>query len=285
MNEKKQAQLATVRALAGRHGVEILAHFYQRAEVKAAADFVGGSHEVVARALAAGAGRRVLVCGASFMAEALLAGRPRAEILVPRADLSCPLAEAVSLEEVAAARRRFPRALLVADIKARPEIKALADLEITPVTAGAQLSRLRGWPLLAVPGPQLVDWAGFGAQLAWRWPRAVCQVHELATAEDLAAARAAHPGALAAVNLLCRPEVRAAADFAGDSAGLRRFCAESRAGEFIVVSEAGLAEFLAAAMPDKRFHETEAELFCPNMKLTNLKSILALLLKIEDGAP
>jgi quinolinate synthase len=110
-------------------------------------------------------------------------------------------------------------------------------------------------------------------------------VHELATAEDLAAARAAHPGAVAAVNLLCRPEVRAAADFVGDSAGLRRFCAAGRAEEFIIVSEAGLAEFLAADMPDRRFHETEAELFCPNMKLTNLKSIIALFLKIEGGGP
>ncbi|MDR2934953.1 MAG: quinolinate synthase NadA, partial [Candidatus Adiutrix sp.] len=184
MNEKKLAQMAEVRDLAGRRGVEILAHFYQRAEIKAVADFVGGAYEVLEKALAAGPGRRVLVCGASFMAEAILARGPRAEILVPRDDLSCPLAEAVSLEELRAARHRFPRAMVVADMKARPEIRALADLEISPATAAEQLAGLGGASILALPGPQLADWAGFGAQVAWRWPRAVCQVHELATADD-----------------------------------------------------------------------------------------------------
>ena len=266
--------MAEIRDLAASRGVDILAHFYQRAEIKAVADFVGGSYEVVERALAAGPGRRVLVCGASFMVEAVLAGRPRAEIWTPRTDLACPLADAVSPEEVREARRRFPRALVVVDMKARPEIRALADLEISPATAAEKLTRLGGAPLLALPGPHLVDWAGFGAQVAWRWPRAVCQVHELATADDLAEARAGHPGAPVAVNMLCRPELRAAADFVGDSAALSRFCAESRARDFIIVSEAGLAEFLASARPEKNFYETEAEMFCPNMKLTNLKTVI-----------
>jgi quinolinate synthase len=127
----------------------------------------------------------------------------------------------------------------------------------------------------------LVDWAGFGAQVVWRWPRAVCQVHELATAEDLAQARGLHPGATVAVNLLGRPEVRAAADFVGDSAGISRFCSESRARDFIIVSEAGLAEFLTLARPEKNFYETEAEIFCPNMKLTNLKAVIDRLKSLE----
>ena len=282
MNDKKRAQMATVRALAEGRGVEILAHFYQRAEIKAVADFVGGSYEVVERALAAAPGRRILVCGASFMVEAILAGRPRAEIWTPRTDLACPLAEAVSPEEVREARGRFPEALVVVDLKARPEIRALADLEISPATAGDQLARLGGASILALPGAHLVDWAGFGAQVAWRWPRAVCQVHELATAEDLAEARERCPGALVAVNLLCRPEVRAAADFVGDGAGLSRFCAETPPRDFIVVSEAGLAEYLTSAWPERNFYETEAEIYCPNMKLTNLKAVIDRLSSIPE---
>jgi quinolinate synthase len=246
------------------------------------ADFVGGSYEVTEKALAVGPGRRVLVCGASFMVEAVLARRPKAQILTPRTDLACPLAEAVSLDEVREARLRFPQALVVVDMKARPEIRALADLEISPATAAEQLARLGGAPVLALPGPQLVDWAGFGGQVVWRWPRAVCQVHELATAADLAEARARRPGALVAVNMLCRPEVRAAADFVGDSAGLSRFCSGSRARDFIIVSEAGLAEFLASSRPEKNFYETEAEMYCPNMKLTNLKAVIDSLRALSD---
>ena len=274
LNAKKRAQLAEVRALAKSRGVEILAHFYQRAEIKAAADFVGGSYEVVEKALAAGPGARIMVCGASFMTEAIMAGKLRAELLVPRADLACPLAEAVSPEEVKEVKGRFPQARVVVDLKARPEIRALADLEISPATALKELIRLGGVQLLALPGPQLVDWAGFGAQVAWRWPRAVCEVHELATFDDVVAAKDSRPGALTAVNLLCRPEVQAVADFVGDSAGINRFCGEARNLDFIIVSEAGLAEFLTAAHPDKNFFETEAEIFCPNMKLTNLKAVI-----------
>ncbi len=31
---------------------------------------------------------------------------------------------------------------------------------------------------------------------------------------------------------------------------------------------------LKKILPEKIFHETEAEIFCPNMKLTNLKAII-----------
>lgn len=282
MNARKRAQFEAVRERARAAGVEILAHFFQRAEVKAAADFVGGAGEVIDRAVASRS-RSVMVCGASYMIGEIERQGPRAALLVPRRDLSCPLAEAVSLAEVLEAKRLHPRALVAADLKVPPEIRALADLEISPATAREKLARTAGRELIVLPGPQLADAAGFGRQVVRRWPRAVCQVHELALADDLTAARAEHPGAAAAVHLLCRPEVRALADFVGDSAGIRDFCLAGGAAEFIIVGEAGLAEHLAVMLPDKTFHETEAEIFCPNMKLTTLKSMLTCL--ESEGTP
>lgn len=273
LTAKKAAQLEKVGQLASSLGVEVLAHFYQRAEVKAAAHFVGGSSEVAERAAQSRA-RAVMVCGACFMAEEILnrnIGRP---LLQPREDLSCPLAEAVSLEEVLAIKKLNPEAVVVADMKARPEILALAEVKISPATAAEILDGLGSREVIALPGPQLVEWAGFGHLISARWPKAVCQVHELALKDDLAKAREEHPEAKVAVNLLCRPEVRAGADFVGDSAAIRNYCREANAREFIVVSEAGLAEYLAETLPDKLFHETEAEIFCPNMKLTTLKSMI-----------
>lgn len=272
LNPKKAAQLARVRELARGLDVEILAHFYQRAEVRLAAAFVGGSSEVADRAEASRA-RAVLICGASFMIEEIRRRGSKAELLSPRDDLSCPLAEAVSLEEVVEIKKLQPEAKIVAEMKARPEILALADAVISPATAREVLPRL-GDKIIPLPGPQLAQWAGFGHLISARWPRAVCQVHELALKEDLDRARAQFPHALVAVNLLCRPEVKAGADFVGDSAGIRDFCLSRPEPEFIIVSEAGLAEYLAELRPDKTFHETEAEIFCPNMKLTTLKSII-----------
>ena len=274
MNEKKRAQLQRVKELAAQGGVEILAHFFQRDEVKAAADFVGGAQQVVDRAISSRS-RAIMVCGASYMAVEIERRQPRAKLLVPRTDLSCPLAEAVSLAEVEEARRIHPGALVVTDVKVSPEIRAIADLEISPATVKNILAATEGRELIVLPGPQLADWAGFGGQVVHRWPKAVCQVHELARPEELAAARAEHPQAEAAVHLLSLPELWPMADFVGDSAGIYRFCAESRASEFIIVSEAGLAEFLTSSLSGKTFYETEAEIFCPNMKLTNLKSMVA----------
>ena len=273
MNEKKRAQFQRVKELAAQSGVEILAHFFQRDEVKAAADFVGGARQVVDRALSSQA-RAVMVCGASYMAVEIERRQPRAKLLVPRTDLSCPLAEAVSLAEVEAARKLHPEALVVTDVKVAPEIRAIADLEISPATVRAVLAATNGRELIVLPGPQLADWAGFGGQVVHRWPKAVCQVHELARPEELAAAKAEHPQAKAAVHLLSLPALWPMADFVGDSAGIHRFCVESRASEFIIVSEAGLAEFLTSSLSGKIFYETEAEIFCPNMKLTNLKSMV-----------
>lgn len=272
MTAKKAAQFEKVRELARTHGVEVLAHFYQRAEVKAAADFVGGSMEVVERAARSQA-EAVMMCGASFMAEEIRRRGLGRRLLCPREDLSCPLAEAVGLEELLAVRKLYPEVLLVTDMKARPEIQALADIEISPATAKETLRSLGVQEIIALPGPQLVDWAGFGHMISVRWPKAVCQVHELALKEDLARAKSDHPDAKTAVNLLCRPEVRAGSDFVGDSAAIRDYCLKSKDREFIIVSESGLAEYLAATMPEKVFFETEAEIFCPNMKLTTLKSM------------
>lgn len=280
LNEKKRAQLQRVRELAQSAGVEILAHFFQRAEVKAAADFVGGAPEVIERALTSSA-RAVMVCGASYMTAEIERRGPKVTLLIPRSDLSCPLAEAVTREEVLEAKRLHPEALVAADLKVPPELRELADLEISPATVHEKLAATKGRGLIVLPGAQVADWAGFGDRVVHRWPRAVCQVHELATADDLAEARREYPGAVVAVHLLARPEVRAQADFVGDSAALRRFCAESPASEFIIVSEAGLAEYLAETLPGKTFHETAAEIFCPNMKLTTLKSMVA---RLEEYA-
>lgn len=276
-NDKKQLLAHQVRELAHKYKVEILAHFYQRKEVKAIADFVGGSSQIFERARISQA-KAILLCGVSFMAEAIAKTRPDLPLLVPRQDAGCPLAEAVSLNEVVQAKKEYPEALVVADVKTLSALKELADIEISPATAGDILPKIAGKQLIMLPGAYLADWLGLQqGQVVKKWPKAVCQVHELALAADLIAAKAEHPQALVAVNILGRAEVRALADHVGDAASIWRFCAENIGPEFIIVSETGLTESLIEAFPAKQFYETEAEIFCPNMKLTNLRSILATL--------
>jgi quinolinate synthase len=224
-----------------------------------------------------------MLCGASYLAGEIekrgALGKP---LLIPRADIACPLSDAVTLSEVLAAKSAHPEALIVADIRASCEIKEVADLEISSQNARQLLAQTGERPIIALPGPHLADLAGFGARVVNRWPRAVCQVHEQALPEELAAAQSAHPGAIVAAHSLAHPGVLARADFIGDSAAICHFCAQSPAHEFIVVAESGLADYLTETLPGKVFHETEAEIFCPNMKLTNLKSIITCLEEFQQ---
>ena len=276
-NPKKQAQIAQIKELLAISQVEIVAHFYQRAEVKAVASFVGGGYEVVRRVCESQT-PGVMLCGASFMADEVKRLAPNRLLLIPRGDLSCPLADMVGAEEVRAAKRKYPDALVVADMKVPLELRSLADITVSPSTIHKDLAGNKR-ELIMLPGPQLADWAGFGGMVVNRWERATCQVHELALREDIIGAKALYPQAKVLVNLLCRPDVQALADFVGDSSALRNYCLQSSDPTFIVVSEAGLAEYLAEIMPHQQFHETEAEIFCPNMKLTTLKTIIVCLEK------
>jgi quinolinate synthase len=105
----------------------------------------------------------------------------------------------------------------------------------------------------------------------------VCQVHWQVEVEHLIKAQKEHPRAVKLVNILCQPELLALADKIGDAQSLWDFCGDNPAKEFIVVSEMGLSESLAAQFPQKTFYDPGVEIFCPNMKLTNLRDMIAVL--------
>jgi quinolinate synthase len=283
LSERKRAQAARIAWLAKALGVEILAHFYQRAEVKDLADHVGGSRGLYGLVQATSA-RRVLVCGVDFMAAAMERLRPDVEFLVPRSDAACPMSRLVGAREVAALRASAEgpaRPLVVADIKASGEVRDLADLVLTgePVwPAGFRRRPVHVLPCLSSGDPGRVPHHDH--------PGAVCEVHRLPGPGDVEEALAGHGGRLlVAANSLCRPEVRAMADFVGDSQSIWDWCAARPGSGFLVVCESGLVESLSEAFPESRFLETGAEVFCPNMKLVNIKDVLAALETVGAVAP
>lgn len=275
LGPRRQAQAERLAKLARAMGVEILAHFYQRAEVKALADFVGGSLGIQGAAMESRA-RAIMVCGVDFLAQNLARLRPDLTILVPRLDADCPFSRTVGPAEVAQARRRFPGSRLVADVKASGQVRDLCDFELTPsgdLPAGAGESLLV-LPALSAGDPDKTPHA--------QWPGASCEVHRQVTAQEAARVLATLPGARLAANSLCRPEVRRMADFVGDSQSIFDHCQGAPKGDWLVLCESGLVEWLRLKVPESRFFETETEIFCPNMKLTNIKDMLRCL---EAGLP
>jgi quinolinate synthase len=252
--------------------VEILAHFYQRSEVKNLAHFVGGSRYLYDRVLKTKA-RAVLVCGVRFMIEAMERLRPDLEILVPRADAQCPFSQMANASSVESIRREAHsglRPVVVADIKASAEVRELADLSLVTDTLSDHDFGLRPvyvLPALSAGDPDKTNHID--------WPSAQCQVHRQVTAEDALAVK--RPHMKLAVNSLCQPQLRAMADFVGDSQAIFDWCAKCPDSQFLIICETGLVESLRQAFPMKEFFESEVEVFCPNMKLVNIKDLLACL--------
>jgi quinolinate synthase len=79
----------------------------------------------------------------------------------------------------------------------------------------------------------------------------------------------------------CRLEVLELADYVTSTSGMLRFAKASPAKEFIVGTELGLMYRLKEDNPCKTFHPLRADMICPNMKKTTLKSIMNALSNME----
>ncbi|MDR2140434.1 MAG: quinolinate synthase NadA [Deltaproteobacteria bacterium] len=273
LTEKKRSQMARIQELAKDLDVEILAHFYQRPEIKALASFVGGSRGIYRWAKKTKA-QTILLCGVSFMAETIERLRPDLNILVPRQDAGCPYSQTVTANSIWEIRRRDPKALIIADSKAPGSVKDLADVMMPiDIAPGYWNNKTNNRHLYILPGQNLMA----HDEVTSRLIEAVCQVHWQVGIEAVAKAKQERPDALVVVNVLCNDEVKARADKVGDSQAIWDFCADNPHREYIVVAEAGLTESMALTWGHKRFYDPGVEIFCPNMKLTNLRDLLATL--------
>jgi quinolinate synthase len=223
-----------------------------------------------------------MVCAVGFLSDAVARLRPDLPVLVPRADAGCPLSQRADAALAAAVRLRARGARLCAGPKCEGGVLGHCDtiMSLNPETGFFELPGGRDTvvlPTLRSPDGTLRE--------SLRDIAPECQVHALAGPAEVLSERGRHPGALVLLNSLAGEEARAAADFSGDSDALFGFAASSEAREFVVLAEAGLAESLSLAFPGKAFHEPGVEIFCPNMKLTNIKDLLAALEAHQAGPP
>ena len=97
-----------------------------------------------------------------------------------------------------------------------------------------------------------------------------CPIHAKLTAEDIAKAREAHPGAVVMVHPECPGEVRSAADEALSTGGMCAFAKNSSAREFIVGTETGILHRLRKENPGKLFFPARDDIVCSDMKKITL---------------
>ena len=100
-----------------------------------------------------------------------------------------------------------------------------------------------------------------------------CHVHKSIAAENVRAAKEAHPHAPILVHPECTPDVTEMADYIGSTSGIIDFATASEAQEFIICTEMGVLYELKQKNPGKRFYSVGHRQFCPNMKRITLEKV------------
>ena len=281
-----------VRALALERRAVILAHNYQLPEVQQVADYVGDSLGLSRRAAAA-EGEVIVFCGVHFMAETASILSPSKTVLIPDLDAGCSLADSIDADQLAAWKQEHPGGVVVMYVNTTAEVKALTDYCCTSANAVDVVRHIyetRGAETEFLFGPDLWLGAYVERELGRRmhvWD-GECHVHAGIRPADIAATRAANPGA----DMLIHPECGcttsvmeyvAAGDIASEgvhmlsTGGMLSYAedAERRGApaQAVVATEIGMLYPLQMAAPDVEFIPANPDASCRYMKMITLPKV------------
>lgn len=269
---KTDAQLSEhILRVKGERDVVILAHNYQRLAIQQVADIRGDSLALAREASRAQAGT-IIFCGVHFMAETAKILNPERRVLIPEPMAGCPMAGMITAESLRQAKRDHPDAAVVTYVNSTAAVKAQSDICCTSSNAVEIVRAMGDREILFVPDRNLGSWvkSKTGARIIlWEgW----CHVHNEMTAAQVRQAREKWPQAKVVVHPETPPEVTALADYVTSTAGMIRLVATT-IDDYIIGTEIGLVDALAAEFPDRNLYALTADAICPNMKLTTLAKL------------
>jgi quinolinate synthase len=278
-----------VRSLAAARDAVILAHNYQLPEIQDVADFVGDSlalSQQAARTQAA----TIAFCGVHFMAETAAILSPQKTVLIPDPDAGCSLSDSITAEQLRDWKAEHPGAIVVMYVNTSAEVKALTDYCCTSSNAVAVVRHIyatRGEDADILFGPDMFLGAYVERETGRRmhvWD-GECHVHAGIRPADIAAARAAHPGADFLIHPECGcstsvMEYVAAGDIEAEgvrmlsTGGMLRYAQGAPEGaSAIVATEIGMLYPLRKAAPRVEFIAAKAEASCRFMKMITLPKL------------
>ena len=179
------------------------------------------------------------------------------------------MADMVTGDGLRAWKAANPGVPVVTYVNSSAEVKAESDVCVTSANAVAVVRALGADKILFAPDKNLGSWVARSlpdveVSLWDGW----CPTHDEVSAEQVVAAREAHPAAKIMIHPECRPDVVDLGDAVLSTSQMLAFAKDDPAGEFVVITEAGLVHALRKAAPDKVFFELTPRMLCPNMKLT-----------------
>lgn len=268
-----EALIEEIQKLKEKQQVVILAHNYEPPEIQNIADITGDSLGLSIQAAETNA-RVIIFCGVLFMAESAAILSPDKQVILPRLECGCGLADMATPEQLKAAKQRHPDAVVVTYVNSSAAVKAESDICCTSgnaVNVANSIPRER--EILFVPdrnlgtyvqqqtGRNIILWDG------------CCPTHDAIRTANILAAKKDHPQAEVIVHPECRPEVTALADVVCSTGGMFTAVEESKGSEFIIVTETGMIYPLKKAFPACRFYPVTETMICPDMKKISLADI------------
>ena len=266
----------------------IMAHYYQRDEIKEIADFIGDSLALARKAAETDADV-IVMCGVHFMGETAKILCPDRTVLIPAPEAGCSLADSCDPEEFGKFVAEHTDHTVISYVNTSAAVKALTDIVVTSGNARKIVESLPadekiifgpdhnlGEYINSVTGRSMVLWNG------------ACHVHDRFSLEGIAKLKKEHPGAKVLVHPECRRPLQIIADKVGSTAALLDFARKDDAKEYIVVTESGILFDMQRECPEKTFIPAPAEDAecqcneCDYMKMITLEKLRNCL---RDGKP
>lgn len=270
--------------------VTILAHYYQPIEIQEIADYLGDSLGLSKIAKEKANTENILFAGVVFMAETASILNQDKHVFIPSPESLCPMARFLDAEKVLEFKKENPGLPVVTYVNSTASTKAESDICCTSSNAIKIVQEIQkefnSNAVLFGPDANLADYTEQKSGIKCiRMPEnGHCIVHSQLKAEDIKKAREDHPNATVLVHPECKREVRELSDVVGSTAHMYNYVKNSSEdeNEFIIGTEKGLMERMAADLPNKIFHLAMNKLVCYNMKKNTLELTKYVLENLDD---
>ncbi len=250
----------------------VLAHNYQAPEIfHGVADITGDSLALAQKAAQTDA-EVIVMAGVHFMAETAKILSPGKTVLMPDLEAGCSLASSITAADVRLLRERYPDAPVVTYVNTSAEVKAESDVCCTSANAVEVVESLGVPRVIFLPDEYLGRYVASKTKTEIILWKGHCEVHERFTGDEIRAFRRQHPDLTVLAHPECPPDVLAASDYVGSTAGMVRHLDVARPSRVVLVTECSMADNVAVQFPETEF--VRPCNLCPHMKRITLPKIL-----------
>jgi len=219
------------------------------------ADFVGDSLGLSQKAAETDADV-IAFCGVHFMGETAKIVNPSKTVVIPNIEAGCSLSDSCTAEALAAFLEKHAdkNYYVISYINCSAGVKAIADVICT---SGNAVKIVESTPkdrnILFIPDQNLGSWVMEQTGRPMDLWEGHCYLHVEFTRQSIEKIRDAYPEAELVAHPECTYAVRLLADEVCSTEKMIRYCKESPAESFIIVTESGLLHRLRREIPGKTF--------------------------------